>query len=57
MEEMEIESRAVFRKELDDKGWVYKYEREQDLKLENGLTDIAHWCLKYEMKMIINTKI
>ena len=49
IEEMEIECRMVTRLQLDKSGYSYEKYKAQDLKLSNGLTDIAHWCLKYEM--------
>ena len=48
-EEMEIECRMVTRQQLDDNGYEYERYAVQDLKLSTGLTDIGHWCLKYEM--------
>eukprot|EP01084_Bolivina_argentea_P168904 292821_1 len=46
---IEIECKPIFKDYLvNNKKWKYDYE-EQDLELENGLLDIAHWCLKYEI--------
>jgi len=48
-DEIEIECRAVTRSTLQHDQWDYKSCKEQELRLEHGLRDIAHWCLKYEM--------
>eukprot|EP01084_Bolivina_argentea_P134464 237174_1 len=47
-ERIEIQCRPINKYQLERDEWKYDYEI-QDLKVEHGLIDIAHWSLKYEM--------
>eukprot|EP01084_Bolivina_argentea_P096868 174128_1 len=49
-ETIEIECRPILAYDLERDGWDCKSYKSQDLKLEHGLIDVAHWCLKYEME-------
>ena len=49
-ERFEIQCRSTIRSDLQDQSWDIETNKVQDLKLENGLVDVAHWCLKYELE-------
>eukprot|EP01084_Bolivina_argentea_P134463 237172_1 len=46
--EIEITCKPMNKTLLDNDNWDYSW-KEQELILESGLIDIAHWTLKYEM--------
>eukprot|EP01084_Bolivina_argentea_P088015 158893_1 len=50
LDQIEIECKPILRHNLDKDEWNYKNYKDQNLTLKNGLIDIAHWCLKYEME-------
>ena len=50
IERFEIQCRGTLRSALQEQSWDILTGKVQDLKLENGLVDVAHWCLKYELE-------
>ena len=49
-EQIEIECRPINKSQLDKEKWKYDKFAIQEVNLDTGLLDIAHWCLKYEIK-------
>ena len=49
VERFEIQCRCTMRGALKEDEWDIS-GKEQDLNLNHGLVDVAHWCLKYELE-------